>query len=495
MFAVTIFLVLLYSTFTESYNQNHQIYQVKNDFFFLHKNIKNDFVTFSNKKEIKVVVLLSLFLIMYSYYISSFSQANFLLNKSFIQDFVSNNISVFFFFILILTVLTIVEKENEITSDYLLILLLSSFGMLLLINGFNLIIIYLNIELQGLCFYILCTFNREKLSTEAGLKYFILGAFSSGLLLYGCAMIYGFSGSINLDEINTLFLNTDILLSSGIVIGVIFLMAGLLFKIGSVPFHMWVPDVYQGAPTVTTAFFAIVPKIVLFSLLAKVFIYSFFFFAYEWKYIMVLICISSIALPSIAGIYQLKVKRLFAYSAVGHVGFILVGLSSGIYEGLQSSIFYLMAYTIMSIGLFNIILSVQKKDKPFYYLNSFINMNKVNQMLAFMFTIILFSMVGIPPLVGFFSKLYVFFSAIEAGLYILAVSGLVLSVISCFYYIRLIKIMYFENLDIYFCYKEVNYENSIILSMSFLFVITYFLSPSLCLLLTNKLALGYILLL
>jgi NADH-quinone oxidoreductase subunit N len=323
---------------------------------------------------------------------------------------------------------------------------LATLGMMALVSVYDLLALYLSVELVSLSFYILAAYKRNsEFSAEAGLKYFILGAFSSGLLLFGTSMIYGFTGLTNFEEIGKLLTGinslNDPLSYSGISIGILFVSIALLFKIAAAPFHMWSPDVYEGAPTPVTAFFSTVPKIALFALMVRIFFYSFYDFISFWQFIFIFCSLTSMVIGSIGALYQQKIKRLMAYSGIANVGLLLMGLALGSIESILGLTIFMVIYIITTISFFSFILGNQtiKNTKLNTYLSDLTNLGKVNPVLAFSLTLIMFSMVGLPPLAGFFGKMYLFLAAIQAEFYSLAIIGILSSVVAAFYYIRIIN--------------------------------------------------------
>jgi NADH-quinone oxidoreductase subunit N len=369
--------------------------------------------------------------------------------------------------------------------------------MILLVESYDFLIMYLAIELQSLCLYVLATFKRNsQYSTEAGLKYFILGALSSGILVFGCSLIYGLTGSTNFEYLNDLLIDTGLKsdeISIGLSVGIIFIAVGLLFKIAAAPFHMWAPDVYEGAPTIVTAFFAIVPKISVLGLFIELFLETFYGLINEWQQIIIFSAMSSMIIGAIGAIDQKKIKRLLAYSAIGHMGYILISLASASIEGIQALILYIIIYMIMSINIFSLILSLYKKNdnKRIIYITELTGLAKENPLLAITLAITVLSMAGIPPLAGFASKLYVFFSAIASSMYLLAIIGVLTSVIAAVYYIRLIKIMYFESNIEFNNYKIMDFNKSLILAITFIFLLLFMMNPSYLLIFSHKLALNF----
>lgn len=327
--------------------------------------------------------------------------------------------------------------------EFPVLVLLSALGMLLLASANNLISLYLALELQSLALYVLAAFRRDSVfSAEAGLKYFVLGALSSGMLLYGCSFVYGFTGALSFDGIASVLQNGE--RSVGLIFGLVFILAGIAFKLSAVPFHMWTPDVYQGAPTPVTAFFAAAPKVAAFAMLIRVVQEAFPAVDGDWKQIVIAISVASMALGAFAAIGQTNIKRLMAYSSIGHVGYALVGLATGTQQGIQGVIIYLAIYVVMTLGTFACILAMRRENGHVEEISELSGLSRHKPMLAFMLAILLFSMAGIPPLAGFFAKFYVFLAAIESGLFWLAVFGVVTSVVSAFYYLAIIAKMYFQ---------------------------------------------------
>ena len=337
------------------------------------------------------------------------------------------------------------RKRGELVNfEYPVLILFATLGMLLMISANNLMALYIGIELQSLSLYVIAAFDRDsRRSGEAGLKYFILGALSSGLLLYGCSLVYGFSGSTSFEGIASA-LNTIGADSIGLTIGMVFLCAGLAFKVSAVPFHMWTPDVYEGSPTPSTAFFAAAPKIAGVAIFIRVLVDPFADLVAQWQQVVIAISVASMSLGTLAAIYQTNIKRLMAYSSIANIGYALVGLAAGTSDGVQSVIIYMSIYLIMIVGTFGCILSMRVHGQMMEDINDLAGLGRTNPLLAIALTALMFSFVGIPPLAGFFGKLYVFLAAINAGLYWLAVIGLLTSVVGAFYYLRIVKLMYFD---------------------------------------------------
>ena len=334
------------------------------------------------------------------------------------------------------------RREGFYRFEFPILILLGTLGMFVMISANDLITLYLGLETQSLAAYVVAAIHRDDArSSEAGLKYFVLGALSSGMLLYGASLVYGFTGHTGFEPIAAALAEGR---STGLVIGLVFVLAGLAFKISAVPFHMWTPDVYEGAPTPVTAFFASAPKIAALALLTRVVIDAFAPIAADWQQIVSFVAIASMALGSFAAIGQANIKRLMAYSSIGHMGFALVGLAAGTEQGVQGVILYLVIYMPMTLGAFALILMMRRDGQMVEAIDELSGLAQTKPTAAFLFATILFSLAGIPPLAGFFAKYYVFLAAIEAGLYPLAVIGVVTSVVGAYYYLRIVKIMYFD---------------------------------------------------
>ena len=366
-------------------------------------------------------------------------------------------------------------KINNIEKiEYPILILSSILGMILMISSYDLIIFYLGLELQSLSLYILASFNREnEKSTEAGLKYFVLSSLATGLLLYGSSLIYGFTGSTNFEIISKNLDPNDI----GAVFGIVFIIIGLAFKVSAVPFHMWTPDVYEGAPTSVTSFFALIPKIAAITVFIRFMYVPFLNVIDQWQIIIVFISIASMILGGTAAIGQKNIKRLMAYSSIGHMGYALAGLAPGTNSGIQSTIIYLIIYLVMNLGAFGCIFMMRRENTFYENIDDLSGLSKNHPLLALSFLVILFSLAGIPPLAGFFAKFYIFMSVIESQMYALAIIGLVTTVISAFYYLRIIKIIYFDKPKKPF---EVNYNLGLKISLilSSILVLIYFVYPS-----------------
>ena len=326
--------------------------------------------------------------------------------------------------------------------EYSVLILSAVLGMIIMISANDLIVFYMGLELQSLALYVLATFNRENLkSSEAGLKYFVLSALSSGLLLYGCSLIYGFSGSTNFEIIASQLDSSEYALTFGIV----FILVGLAFKITAVPFHMWAPDVYEGSPTTVTLFFTMVPKIAALTIFIRFLYVPFLNLIEQWQMIIIFLSIASMLFGAIAAIGQTNIKRIIAYSSIGHIGYALAGLSTGTNEGIQSAIVYIIIYIVTNLGLFSCLLMFKRNNEYFENLKDLSGLSKNHPLISISLLIVLFSLAGIPPLAGFFAKFYIFTAVIEQSMYFLAIVGLLSTVVAAFYYLRIIKIIYFDN--------------------------------------------------
>ena len=358
--------------------------------------------------------------------------------------------------------------------EYPILILSSILGMMIMISSNDLIVFYMGLELQSLALYVLASFNRNnQLSSESGLKYFVLSALSSGLLLYGCSLIYGFAGSTNFNDIQ----NNITQVQYGLTLGIVFILVGLAFKISAVPFHMWAPDVYEGSPTSVTAFFAILPKIAALAVFIRFLYTPFINLIDQWQVIIVFLSIASMIFGSVAAIGQRNLKRLMAYSSISHMGFALAGLATGTNEGVQSSVSYVSIYLVMNLAFFSCLLMLKRNESYFESLDDLSGLSKNHPLLSLSILITLFSLAGIPPLAGFFAKFYIFLSVIEQKMYFLAIIGLLSTVIAAFYYLRIIKIVYFdEKIERYD--TDHNFGLKVALITSTIIILTYFIYPS-----------------
>ena len=336
-----------------------------------------------------------------------------------------------------------VRNEGIARFELPVLMIFAVLGMMMMVSANDLISLYVGLELQTLSLYVLATFHRSNLrSTEAGVKYFVLGALASGLLLYGSSLIYGFAGTTSFAGLADAL--DDAQENVGVIVGVVFVISGLAFKVSAVPFHMWTPDVYEGAPTPVTAFFSVAPTIAALCLFLRVLVGPFGDLFFQWRQVLTVICVASMLWGAVAAIAQTNIKRLMAYSSIGHVGYALIGLVAGTPEGARGMIYYMLIYLFMNVGTFAVILSMRMKDRYVEGINDLSGLSKTNPGIALALTLLMFSMAGIPPLAGFFGKYFVFVAAINAGLVPLAVIGLLSSVIAAYYYLRLIKLMYFD---------------------------------------------------
>jgi len=345
-------------------------------------------------------------------------------------------------FVTLLLSLEFMRKERIASFEFPVLILLSTLGMMMLISANDFIALYLGLELMSLALYVIAAFRRSDLrATEAGLKYFVLGALSSGMLLYGVSLIYGYSGSVAFSDVAAAVRDhSDI----GVLFGLVFVLAGLAFKISAVPFHMWTPDVYEGAPTPVTTFFASAPKIAAMAILVRVAFAAFPGIAHDWRQILTFVSIASMALGAFAAIGQNNFKRLMAYSSIGHMGYALVGLAAGTVEGAQSVIVYMAIYVVMTLGTFAAILTMRRGGRAVETISDLSGLARTDGTMAFYLAAMMFSLAGIPPLAGFFAKFYVFAAAIKSGLYGLAVIGVLSSAVAAYYYLRIVKLMYFD---------------------------------------------------
>ena len=431
------------------------------------------------KKSFKLVNLLTILSLLFAIALV-LNQPNEIV-KIFNESYIIDRLSIFmkvltllFCFFVLLSSKDYIKNNNIDKIEYPIIILASTLGMILMISSYDLIIFYLGLELQSLCLYILASFKRDdERSTEAGLKYFVLSALASGLLLYGCSLIYGFTGSTNFEIISA---NLDEA-NTGAVFGIVFIIVGLAFKVSAVPFHMWTPDVYEGSPTSVTSFFALVPKIAAISVFIRFMYVPFINVISQWQTIIIFLSIASMILGAVAAIGQSNIKRLMAYSSIGHMGYALAGLATGTNSGIQSTIIYLTIYLVMNLGAFGCIFMMKRENVFYENINDLSGLSKNHPMVALSFLIILFSLAGIPPMAGFFAKFYVFMAVIEVKMYALAIIGLVTTVVSAFYYLRIIKIIYFDKPKKPF---EENYDWGLKISLilSSILILIYFIYPS-----------------
>ena len=329
--------------------------------------------------------------------------------------------------------------------EYPMLALFSTLGMCMMVSANSFVALYMALELQSLALYVMAAFHRDNLrSTEAGLKYFVLGALASGMLLYGCSLVYGFTGTLQFTVLATLFGPSDAVLPLGALVGLIFIICGMAFKLSAVPFHMWSPDVYEGAPTPVTAFFAAAPKVAAIGLTLRILAQPFGEWTAEWQQVVVFISIASMLLGAFAAISQTNIKRLMAYSGIGHMGYALVGIAAGNEAGIRGVLIYMAIYLVTTLGTFACILMMRRKGRYVETIADLAGLSKTQPMIALAIAVFMFSLAGIPPMAGFIGKFYVFMAAIDAGLFGLAVVGVLASVVGCYYYIRIVKLMYFD---------------------------------------------------
>ena len=413
--------------------------------------------------------------------------------KIFLESFIRDAFSNFFKILILVSSLFVLNSSKNFILDkrlakfeYPIIVLLSILGMFFMVSSNDIILFYLGLELQSLSLYILASIDRDNLkSSESGIKYFVLSALSSGLLLYGCSLLYGFTGSTNFDLIASELGKEN----TGAVFAMVFILVGLAFKVSAVPFHMWTPDVYEGAPTSITSYFAVVPKVAGLAVLIKFMFIPFSKILLEWQTIIIFISIASMILGAVAAIGQKNIKRLLAYSSIGHIGYALAGVATGVISGYQSAIVYISIYVIMNIGAFSCLYLLKKDGEYKESISDLSGISKKHPILAISFLVILFSLAGIPPLGGFFAKFFVFTAVLEQKMFALAIIGLLTTVISAFYYLKIIKTIYFDDSLITFDVAKNKFAKlSILISCSIL--LTFFLYPSILNNVVNKLFLN-----
>ena len=400
-----------------------------------------------------------------------------LFNGSVVIDYLASFMK---FITIIAALMALIVSSNYLKTfkilkiEYPILVICAVLGMMVMISSNDLIVFYIGLELQSLSLYVLSSFNRDEVkSSEAGLKYFVLSALSSGLLLYGCSLIYGFSGSTNFEIIANNLDSDQYVLTFGIV----FILVGLAFKISAVPFHMWAPDVYEGSPTSVTLFFTIVPKIAALTVFIRFLYVPFINLIDQWQMILIFLSIASMVFGAVAAIGQKNIKRLIAYSSISHIGYALAGLTTGTNEGIQSSVIYITIYFVMNLGLFSCLLMLKRNDQYHETLDDLSGLSKNHPLLSLSLLVILFSLAGIPPLAGFFAKFYVFMAVIEQSMYFLAIVGLLSTVIAAFYYLRIIKIIYFDQ-------EKEKYDSDhsfwlkFSLTVSTILILIYFIFPS-----------------
>jgi len=425
--------------------------------------------------KLSTIVLLVTFILLFNHSVDTSAK---LFNNSYTIDYLSlfmKGITLVACIFVMLSSFDYIKSIFINKIEYPILILSATLGMMIMISSYDLIVFYMGLELQSLSLYVLASFNRDSYrSTEAGLKYFVLGALSSGLLLYGCSLIYGFSSSTNFYLIaqNINQLNT------GSIFGIVFILVGLAFKVSAVPFHMWAPDVYEGSPTSVTAFFAIVPKVAALTVFIRFLYVPFINLVDQWQMIIIFISLASMILGAVAAIGQTNLKRLMAYSSIGHMGYALAGLATGSNEGIQSTVIYLSIYLLMNLGIFSCIFMMKRKDIFYEDIQDLSGLSKNHPVISICLLLLLFSLAGIPPLAGFFAKFYVFMAVIKVKMYTLAIIGLITTVISAFYYLRIIKTIYFDAPEEIFESNQ-NLGLKISLFFSTIIVLVYFIYPSL----------------
>ena len=408
-------------------------------------------------------------------------QPQIVLNGMFIFDRFAGFMKLLVLFGLIFTTclsIRYLEQEGIVRFEYPILIMLAGLGMMLMISAHNLLALYMALELQSLALYVLASFQRNSIkSSEAGIKYFILGALSSGMILFGISLIYGFTGTLDFTFLDKVLGAMD-RAPIGALFGMVFLLAGIAFKISAVPFHMWTPDVYQGAPTATTAFFAIVPKVAAIAMLVRLLFEPFQSMSHDWFQIMYFLSLASMVLGAFAAIAQDNLKRLMAYSSIGHMGYALIGIVAGTSDSLAAMSLYLMIYVVMTTGAFAVILSLRRHGREIENISDLSGVSKTNPMLGYAMAVLMFSMAGIPPLAGFFGKLVIFEAAVAQELYILAVMGVLTSVVAAYYYLRIVKVMFFDEvidaLD-----NDFPFSRRAILFIAIAFIIGFVFQPDL----------------
>ncbi len=423
------------------------------------------------------LTILSLFVLLALILNLSYIEEAFIFDQSYKID----NLSTFMKILTVISAIFVMltsSKYLKLTKiskiEYPVLILSSILGMMVMISSNDLIVFYMGLELQSLSLYVLASFNRDNLlSTESGLKYFVLSALSSGILLYGFSLIYGFSGSTNFNEISINISDFQY----GLTFGIVFILVGLAFKISAVPFHMWAPDVYQGSPTSVTIIFAILPKIAALTVFIRFLYVPFVNMIDQWQMIVIFLSIASMTFGAVAAIGQKNLKRLVAYSSISHMGYALAGLTTVTNEGIQSSIIYMSIYLVMNLALFSCMFMMRRNENYFENIDDLSGLSKNHPILSFSMLIILFSLAGIPPLAGFFAKFYIFMAVIEQSMYFLALIGLLSTVIAAYYYLRIIKIIYFDpEKEKYDTDHHIGLKISLLLST--VFILIYFIYPN-----------------
>ncbi len=435
-----------------------------------------------NISVITLIILLALVINLFSI------NETFVFNESYKIDILSSfmkSLTIIAAIFVMISSSTYLSSLNILKIEYPILILSSILGMMIMIGSNDLIVFYLGLELQSLALYVLASFNRDNvLSSESGLKYFVLSALSSGLLLYGCSLVYGFSGTTNF----TYIANSSTNIEYGVVFGLVFIIVGLAFKISAVPFHMWSPDVYQGSPTAVTLFFAALPKVAALTVFIRFLYTPFVNLIDQWQTILVFISIASMVFGAIAAIGQSNLKRLIAYSSIGHMGYALAGLASGTNQGIQSSVTYISIYLVMTLAFFSCLFMLRKKNEFYEMIEDLSGLSTNHPLLSISLLIVLFSLAGIPPLAGFFAKFYIFMAVIEQSMYFLAIVGLLSTVVAAFYYLKLIKIIYFDKPKEKF-ETDHHLGLKVTLAISTGILVLYFIYPGLLIDLVSRIAL------
>lgn len=461
-------------------------YLVILDYYF-----SNTFILNNISKSLIFITFFLLILLISNNYLLTLTGFNSLLINTISTNFIKLVVLIFSFFIILLSS-DYLKKERIVNFEYFVLIILILLGLLMIISSYDLLSLYLAIELQSLCFYILATLkNYTNFSSEAGIKYFILGAFSSGLLLFGSSLLYGLTGLTDFYNLELFFQNNSnvFILEKGLIISFVFIVSGLLFKISAAPFHMWSPDVYEGSPTIVTAFFAIVPKIAILSIFARLLIQVFHQQILEINQLLMISGIVSLIIGVFGALYQTKIKRLLAYSGISHVGFLLISLAIISIESFFSFLFYICIYMILSLNIFALLLSFRKwsTNLKFKKINEIVYLFRSNKSISIIFAISLFSLAGIPPLVGFYSKFYVFMAGLQNNYFLIIIIAAIFSVISSMYYIRLIKLLFFRSYDYCVLLNHISYANSLLISFTFLFNFFFLFWPNLVIIYLNNL--------
>lgn len=407
--------------------------------------------------------------------------ASYLLNDMLVVDEFSSVLKIFILLGLIGSLALSVDylyKERIARFEYPVLVIFAGVGMMFMVSANNFLSLYMALELQSLSLYVLAAFHRNSLkSGEAAAKYFILGALSSGMLLFGISLIYGFTGSLDFNVINATLDDLD-MMPPGFTVGMVFVITALVFKISAAPFHMWTPDVYQGAPTPVTAFFALVPKVAALGLLIKLLFGPFAVAVDQWSQVLYFVAFASLLVGSFAAIAQENIKRLFAYSSIGNMGYALIGVLAASVGGVSAVLIFIFIYMIMTAGSFAIILCMRRDGMVVEQISDLAGLSKTRPILAYSMAALMFSMSGIPPLAGFFGKFFIFEAAIASEMYVLATFGVVASVVAAYYYLRIIKVMFFDE-SVDSIDNDIDLGKRIVLMFSIIFIIGFIFKPNL----------------